>query len=295
MTVQASHIREQPFTVYPWRYIVLTLGWTWAIWSIAILAGTDFSHPLTLALFAIGGIGPAGAAIYLARKERGRDGPRDLWRRLIEVRRMPGAWYLWILLVILIPHLGMVLIDWLFWGNTAGLRSAGTYLTSPFLVIGALGFMIIAVIPEEIGWRGYGLDPLLHRFNAVVASLILGFVWAVWHLPLYFVPGTFLHDSVGLGTGRYFAINLAIPILTILHTVLYQGTARSIYSAVVFHISWNLAGEAFSPDTRADLIRLVLLLLLTIVIVLYVGHERLARQEQPTHHDPESKKVFARP
>lgn len=38
---------------------------------------------------------------------------------------------------------------------------------------------------EELGWRGFALDPLLDSFGFTKTSVILGLVWAVWHLPLY--------------------------------------------------------------------------------------------------------------
>ncbi|WP_144440314.1 CPBP family glutamic-type intramembrane protease [Limnochorda pilosa] len=42
------------------------------------------------------------------------------------------------------------------------------------------------------GWRGYALPRLQRRFNALVSSLVLGFLWWLWHLPLVFIPGKFM-------------------------------------------------------------------------------------------------------
>jgi uncharacterized protein len=283
-SVVSATNREIQFRAHPWLFLGMALGWTWAIWLIIVATGREFTDPAALGLFAIGGLGPAGAAIWLAHREHGREGLRGIWRRLIETRRMAREWYPIIALVVLGPHLAMALIDWAVSGDPAALASAGAFLISPVLIVGTLAFMIVAVIPEEVGWRGYGLDPLLYRFGALPASLILGVVWAIWHLPLYFIPGSFLHDSVGLFTTRYWAINLAIPLLSILHTWIYRGTARSIYSAVVFHIAWNMAGEAFSPDVRADLIRLAALLAVTIIVIMAYGRA-LAPGPDPAHDD----------
>jgi membrane protease YdiL (CAAX protease family) len=43
---------------------------------------------------------------------------------------------------------------------------------------------------EELGWRGYILDPLEERLGPWLGNLVLGVVWAVWHTPLFFIPGT---------------------------------------------------------------------------------------------------------
>ena len=50
-------------------------------------------------------------------------------------------------------------------------------------------------LPEEIGWRGYLLDRLQERWNALTASLVLGLVCWTWHLPLFVLPGYF--DAFG--------------------------------------------------------------------------------------------------
>jgi uncharacterized protein len=276
---------EHPFRRYPWRYFAITFAITWTFWSTGALLGLEFTDPPMLALFVLGGSGPPLAALLMAHRERGRAGLRDIWRRLIDVRRVKRTWYLLIAAAVLLPHFGMVLFDWLLWGDGGGLASAGRFLITPVALFGALAYMLIAVIPEEIGWRGYGLDPLLHRYSALGASLILGTFWMIWHLPLYFVPGTFLHDTVGLGTVRYWTINLAIPLIAVLHTWIYNNTARSIYSAVLFHILWNLAGEAFDPSARADLVRLILLALLTAGVLLCWGYRGMTRQSATQGRD----------
>jgi membrane protease YdiL (CAAX protease family) len=44
---------------------------------------------------------------------------------------------------------------------------------------------------EELGWRGYILDPMEEHLGPWLGNLVLGVVWAIWHLPLFFIPGTF--------------------------------------------------------------------------------------------------------
>ena len=50
--------------------------------------------------------------------------------------------------------------------------------------------LFVLVVGEELGWRGYALPLLLEKRSAVTASLILGALWGLWHLPTFLVPGT---------------------------------------------------------------------------------------------------------
>ncbi|NIV31263.1 MAG: CPBP family intramembrane metalloprotease, partial [Anaerolineae bacterium] len=70
------------------------------------------------------------------------------------------------------------------------LTGIGTTLMTPGLVLQLiLANLIISGFSEELGWRGYALDRLQRRSSALAASLILGLVHGLWHLPLFLIPG----------------------------------------------------------------------------------------------------------
>jgi membrane protease YdiL (CAAX protease family) len=62
----------------------------------------------------------------------------------------------------------------------------------------AMFTLVFGPLPEELAWRGYALDRLQMRWNALMSSLMLEGVWTVWHLPLFFIKGSYQH---GLGVG----------------------------------------------------------------------------------------------
>lgn len=67
------------------------------------------------------------------------------------------------------------------------------YSLSPArLVPVGLLIWLVRALPEEYGWRGYALDRLQEHLGALPASLVLGSIWSLWHLPLHFIPGTTL-------------------------------------------------------------------------------------------------------
>ncbi len=110
---------------------------------------------------------------------------------------------------------------------------------------GALFFLLAVAILfpaiEEIGLRGYWFDQLQVRWSALVSSLMLGTVWALWHVPLVYMTGYF--------EGATFQPELwwwlpSIVLTAIIGTWVYNNTARSVLAVIIFHFLGNLTGEA---------------------------------------------------
>jgi membrane protease YdiL (CAAX protease family) len=102
--------------------------------------------------------------------------------------RVGGAWYA---LALLGPPLLMaaaVALHVALGGRPPDLPDAGRWLLIPGLLV--LVLLIGGPLGEEPGWRGYALPILQRRFGPVTGALVLGLVWAVWHLPLRLIPGT---------------------------------------------------------------------------------------------------------
>jgi membrane protease YdiL (CAAX protease family) len=108
--------------------------------------------------------------------------------------------------------------------------TAGTFLGSLLsnLVFGPLG--------EEAGWRGFALPRLQRRFNALVSSLILGAIWAPFHIPMW------LADT-GLEVVPFWAFSIAAIGLTILMTWLFNSTKGSLIIIALFHLFFNVSWQ----------------------------------------------------
>ena len=59
-----------------------------------------------------------------------------------------------------------------------------------YIMVAAIAISTPVQAGEEIGWRGYALPRLAARFGFARGSILLGLIWACWHLPLFFIPGT---------------------------------------------------------------------------------------------------------
>ena len=124
---------------------------------------------------------------------------------------------------------------------TAGL----SYLlgASKSIQVGALTVLelvlFVLVVGEELGWRGYALPLLLEKRSAVTASLILGVLWALWHLPTFVVPGT---PQYGLPLAAFVLLTIEYSILM---TWVFLHTLGSVLIATLFHGAINLSQGMF--------------------------------------------------
>jgi membrane protease YdiL (CAAX protease family) len=215
-------------------FVVLALVVTWSVWVPRALVSQgylDSEWPLTLGRFWT--YGPAVAGVLAAWLAAGRAGLRELGSRL---RRWRVGWR-WYGVALLGPAAFWVVVvainAWLGWSDQLGrplIVQHGLAAAVPLLVYLAL----TDGLGEETGWRGYALPRQLERFAVVPASLLLGLVQAVWHLPLFWTEGTSLYGS------SPWVLLLERPAASILFTWLFLHTQGSALLAILFHASWNL-------------------------------------------------------
>ena len=92
---------------------------------------------------------------------------------------------------------------------------------------------------EEFGLRGYALDRLLVRYGFAISSAILGFIWAIWHLPWFFTPGQFQYDQL---QNSLFDALMLIPYnmaLSFVMSFVYINTNRSILAGAFVRMMSN--------------------------------------------------------
>src|SRR6185503_11452567 len=102
-----------------------------------------------------------------------------------------------------------------------------------YLMIAAIAVSTWAQAGEEIGWRGYALPRLLESLGLAPASVILGIIWATWHLPLFFFSGS---DKVGQSFPLYL---LQVTALSVAMAWLYWRTGGSLLLVMLLHAAVN--------------------------------------------------------
>jgi len=185
-------------------------------------------------LFFMGGFVPSAVAIILTRIREGTEGLRSLLKRCLHFR-LGLRWYLAIGIVVFLGSAGQLLIHSIL-GNSFNFSLYITQLPSfiPLIIIGP--------ISEELGWRGYLLKKLQFKWNALLSSVLIGIVWALWHLPLFLIIGTSQHE-LHLPFIGFFVGTVAVSII---YTWINNNTNNSIWAAILLHWLYTYAAQVNS-------------------------------------------------
>ena len=253
----------------PWPFLLLVVGWSWLFWIPVLLLDWNMRALPGSLLVAAGGISPILAALILNWLHETRALRRDFWRRTLDPRRISPPWLLVIILVPAGTAAAAVAAGTLAGGPTPDWQELLRFVHDParsLLLI--VFFLLFGPIPEEPGWRGYALDRLVARYDKIAASLILGLVWSVWHLPMFYIGGSLLARRFEPGT-LLFWLGWFVPVLgrTVIFTWVFYGTGRSILAVILLHFLFNLVAELVQLPPAMVLWRSCFEVLFAVVIV----------------------------
>ncbi len=206
-------------------FLILTFALTWGLAALffvfpdqftALFGEPNLSNPIViLAIYA-----PGISGILITLRYYGVKGLGRFFQRLT-LWRLPLVW--WLFLLLGIP--AVVFTGALIKGsiNTA-------FAFSPwYLALPALGQALILGPLEEFGWRGLALPLLQRRFAPFWAGLLLGLIWALWHVPTFFISGM---PQSAWAAGPYF---LGIIAISVILTPLFNASRGSLLIAILYH------------------------------------------------------------
>lgn len=227
------------------------IGWgTIAIFIVAPDAVERVFGPpgLTNPLYVLAVYSPAFAGMIMAWHRLGRSGMRGFFSRLAMFRMPARAWAFLVVGIPAVVYAGAAL------SGTAG----DAPVFSPwYTVIPALGLALITGPVEELGWRGVATPLLQRRFNPLVSGLVVGLVWALWHLPAFALSGTV---QSAWSFGPFFVGCLAVSVIM---TWFFNTSNGSILLAglVHFQVMNPLFPDAQPWDTLFYVIAAVILVI----------------------------------
>jgi uncharacterized protein len=252
--------------------LVLAYGLTWVVW-VPRAGGA----PLGTVGMAWTWV-PAIAALLAAALTGGGGALRELGSRLVRWR-VGWQWYLVVILGPAVFSVAVAGIYTLFGGSWAE-AAPPAILQGPLLFL-PLFLLILTLtdgLGEELAWRGFALPRLLTRYNALVASVVLGVIWALWHLPLLWTEGNgMFHLPVWL-------LLLDVTAKSILFTWVFLHTRGSVLIAMLFHGATNLFLVSPEVSSTGDLGLPVLAMIakwVLVGIVLVVAGPSLVRGSHP--------------
>jgi membrane protease YdiL (CAAX protease family) len=264
-----SAVRRHPLVVF----FVLAYALSWWPW---ILYAFDLS-PLPIV-----GFGPFLAAIVVLAVTRGKAGVMALLRRMVRWRVSP-VWYAVALLLPVAITVAATVLNVLF-----GAQAPSSAELSGWTGL-VPGFFVLLLVPgfggawEEPGWRGYALPRLQVGRSALLASLILGLLWAFWHLPLMVV-----------GEVNWSDIVLVIA-ASVVFAWVFNSASGSVLIAMVMHAMNNtISGSFFGPmfsgadSVRESWLLAALWVAVAIVVVVATGPEHLSRKhskQEPAQYE----------
>src|SRR5215216_3441162 len=265
-----SLMRRHPLITF----FVLTYALAWILWlPLVVLQDTIPAAP-GLVLVLLGSNVPSLLAILLTALVLGRGSLRKLLGRLL-IWRVDPRWYLVIVLGPVALSGGMVAFN-AFVGGPA--ISVGVPLLT---VVITLAFFIFpgSALGEEIGWRGYALPRLQSGRSGLSASLILGVIWAFYHLPLFFTGQAFRSPSILV------PFIISTIALSVILTWVYNSTGGSLLMVVLLHATANLPLTLLLEPlgSRAVLpfwLFVGLMVVAAIVVVIVAGPAHLSRKRR---------------
>lgn len=248
-------------------FTVLTFLFSWYFWSAA--AWVPESRSLYLVL---GGLGPSLVGLVLIGVMSGGEGVSRVLARLLPGETHP-LWFLFSLiggLLLVVP--GIALLMYL-----GEVTFALGDLYQVFISFASV--FIFSVVGEEIGWRGFALPRLQREAVAAVSGLVVGVIWGVWQIPLWYVPGH-IYQSTPMPIFLVYVAGVSV-----LCTWLYNNTKGSLLVVSLFHAA-SYAAFGLLPTLSIEAGWLPMLAstgalwVIVGVIVVYFGPTYLSRDEK---------------
>jgi membrane protease YdiL (CAAX protease family) len=213
-------------------FFVLAYAWMWTCF-IPVAAGVVL-QPLRVPLTILGAFGPALAALWVTA--RSRPGRRSPSARPRAARAGRGALDLFAVLYMAVVKLTAAVL------HRLALGAWPAFGRDPWQLIPvAIAFSVPFQLGEELGWRGFALPRLSTRMGLRGASLLLGAIWAVWHLPQFFIPEG---DSYGQSCWGFC---LGVVAISVIMAWLFAHVNGSLWPPMLFHSAINIQRTSPRP------------------------------------------------
>ena len=257
-------------------FYAIAFGFAWLFWvPLALFENGMLALPEAVEQFlndsSPAAWGPLIAAVIAIALSSGLGGVKDLIKRMFRFR-FGFAWYL--VCLILIPAIvwfSGIIAEWQ--GSELPVSEA---MANPIAI--PIAFLWIfffgGPLQEEAGWRGVAAEGFQKRTSALVASIIAGVLWGLWHLPLFYVPREEIYYNQ-----PFLGLLASTVMLSVLLVWVYNNTGRSLFAVMLMHTSFNWSNYVFTSlqDDTGGVAYMILMFITVVPVVIIAGPYKLTR------------------
>jgi membrane protease YdiL (CAAX protease family) len=258
-------------------FFLITFAIAWACFIPVAANLIPYHSPQGGAVILIGVFAPSISALLLTARAEGRRGVRELVSG-IGRWRVAGRWYVFAATYVIVVKLIVAVVHRVISGTWH-------FGTLPLYVIPfAIAISTPVQAGEELGWRGYALPRMALGMGLGPASVLLGVIWALWHLPLFF-----LRDADTYGQS-FFHYTLQVAALSVTLAWLYAKTGRSLLLCMLLHAAVNNSKDIVPSVTpgamntftlRASLVAWLTVAVLWVFAILFLARMPALEPRRP--------------
>ncbi len=252
----------------PVRYYLLVFACTWTFWiGAAVVGRQNPASPLVFLFLLFGLLAPSVTSLITVLTSKSPALQKDYKEKLTGFYRIKPLIVLLAIGMMGVVILASILLSLCFGESTDQFAFVGGFSFS-IGGIPTLLTLILAAVFEEFGWRGYAEDSIASYHSWFKESIIFGIVWGLWHLPLFFVPGTYQSEILQMNPLYMLNFFLSVPPMGFFFTWVYVKNRRSILACIIFHFFVNFLQEQIAMTQITKCVETGVVFVLAIVIVL---------------------------
>ena len=249
----------------PKRFYIITFATTWFFWFFAIAFNDGLTNALGMVL---GGLCPATVAIITVFTSKSNALKKDFRRKIFNFWKLKPVYIVAAILLFSAIVASSILLSTLFGESLDQFSLTKDFSFTGVGVMSAFATILLAAILEEVGWRGYGEDAIAEYHSWFKESIIFGFVWAAWHIPLFWIPGTYHYEIREMNVLYMVNFLVSVAPMGFITTWVYVKNGRSMLSSIIFHLFINFMQEKIAMTQTTKCVETLVVVVAATIIVL---------------------------
>ena len=249
----------------PKKFYIITFATTWFFWLFAILFNDGLTNTLGMVL---GGLCPATVAIVTVFTSKSDKLKKDFKRKIFNFWKLKPLYIIAAILIFSAIVASSILLSTLFGESLNQFSLTKDFSFTGVGVMSAFATILLAAILEEVGWRGYGEDAIAEYHSWFKESIIFGFVWAAWHIPLFWIPGTYHYEIREMNVLYMINFLVSVAPMGFITTWVYVKNGRSMLASIIFHLFINFMQEKIAMTQTTKCVETLVVVVAATIIVL---------------------------